>query len=182
LHDLYHGLRKSRTIFARFHLGDILNRLYTIFLPTAKTKQLKLSYSLDESIPSYLLGDAKRIYQCLLDLISNAIKFNIQGEVLINASLVNLSEKQAVVRFSVFDTGIGIAEDMQHEIYEEYVKVARSNQTQTQGHGRGLGLSRVKYLVDLMQGELWLESQIGVGSCFCITIPCQVSIDQLNKI
>jgi len=178
LHDLYHGLRKSRTIFARFNLADILERLYKIFLPTAKTKHLNFSYSLDNTIPNYLIGDTKRIYQCLLDLIGNAMKFTTQGEVVINVSLSSQSIQQAIVRFSVRDTGIGIAEDMQHEIYEEFVKVARSNQTQTQGHGRGLGLSRVKYLVDLMQGELWLESQLGQGSCFNMAIPCQISIDQ----
>ena len=180
MHDLYHGLRKSRTIFARFHLGDILNRLYTIFLPTAKTKQLKLSYSLDESIPSYLLGDAKRIYQCLLDLVSNAVKFTSQGGVTLNVSLSSQSENKAIIHFSVKDTGIGIADDMQDEIYEAFFKVARSNQTQTHGHGRGLGLSRVKYLVDIMSGELWLESELGRGSCFHMAIPCQISIDQVH--
>lgn len=178
LYDLFQGTRKGKTIFARFDLSELLTRIYELYKPVCKAKQIDFIQDYDSNIPAYLKGDAKRIYQCLVDLVSNAVRFTNTGSVTMSVKLLNTTKQKAVVRFSIVDTGIGIPEDKQREIYEEFVKVAPSNATSS--HGRGLGLSRVQHLVDLMQGELWLESKVAKGSCFNMTLPLSISIDQCD--
>jgi signal transduction histidine kinase len=119
-------------------------------------------------IPPVLLGDAGRLRQILLNLLSNAIKFTQHGEVLLRASLLEQEGEQVVVKFSVSDSGIGIAREQQESIFEAFVQ-ADSSTTRKYG-GTGLGLSICKRLVTMMHGQMWLESRPGQGSTFHFTI------------
>lgn len=176
IHDLYAGTRPGVTIFSRFNLSDITSRIYSINLTTAKLKGLIFTYTYDTSIPKYLIGDGKQIYQCLLDLVSNAIRFTKKGSVNINIVCVNNENDKVIVRFEVKDTGVGIPENKQREIYEAFVKINPSNKGGERG--RGLGLTRVNAIAKLQKGDLWFTSTLGEGSCFNLAIPFSIAVDQ----
>lgn len=178
IYDLYAGIRPGRTIFSRFDLPDILKRIYNVNLMVASFKKLNFTYEYDECIPNYLIGDSKKVYQCLLDLVGNAIRFTHKGSVHLSAKYIRKEEDKVIVRFQVIDTGIGIPDDKQDEIYEAFVKVAPSNRGGERG--RGLGLTRVNQLATVMKGELWFKSEVGKGSCFNLSLPFSVSIDQAS--
>ncbi|NWK78657.1 response regulator [Aquitalea sp. LB_tupeE] len=134
----------------------------------AEQKGLELACRMAPDIPPVLLGDPGRLRQILLNLLSNAIKFTQHGEVLLRASLLEQEGEQVVVKFSVSDSGIGIAREQQESIFEAFVQ-ADSSTTRKYG-GTGLGLSICKRLVSMMQGQMWLESRPGHGSTFHFTI------------
>ena len=176
LYSLYEDQRNGYTIFSRFDLPKIINHVFNINLASAKIKDLTYTYSYDDSIPSYLLGDSKKVYQCLLDLLSNAVRFTTDGIVRLVIECLDKNQKQVVVRFSVIDTGEGIPKEKQGEIYEAFVKAKPSNKGGERG--RGLGLTRVNTHANQMGGELRFNSELGKGSCFRLTLPFKVSLDQ----
>ena len=176
LYDLYQGSRPGISVFIRFDLADIVQRIYDVNLAAAKTKELSYTYDYDESIPNYLLGDGKRVYQCLLDLLSNAVRFTMCGSVHLAVKCLNRVDNKVVIRFTVTDTGIGIPADKQQDIYDAFVKLTPSNRGGERG--RGLGLTRVNQYATQVGGELRFESSVGKGSCFILVLPFTVSIDQ----
>ncbi len=133
----------------------------------AQEKNLELLYEIDEAIPDNLIGDPGRLRQIVLNLISNAVKFTLQGEVALNVSLESQTADSAVLHFAVRDTGIGIPADKQELVFAAFSQ-ADSSTTRRFG-GTGLGLSISKQLVGLMNGKIWLESELGQGSCFHFT-------------
>lgn len=176
--DLYAGKFEGRTIFARFDLPDLTRRAFDFDLAAAKVKKLEYAYSYDENIPAFLVGDGKRVYQCILDLLGNAIQFTDSGKVDFSVNLLSCTEKQAVIRFRVTDTGIGIPEDKLDSIHQDFVKLKASNRGGERG--RGLGLSRVYRYAASVDGELNIESSIGTGSIFSLVISFNISLDQSN--
>ncbi|MEG6551193.1 PAS domain-containing protein [Desulfocurvibacter africanus] len=136
----------------------------------AEQKGLLLECRLDEHIPNDLLGDAGRLRQILVNLVGNALKFTRQGGVLL---LVEMEETQAVgqgdirLLFSVSDTGIGIDKATFRTIFENFTRLDNS----AEQVGTGLGLSICRRLVEMMGGRIWLESEVGVGSTFHVSLP-----------
>jgi signal transduction histidine kinase/CheY-like chemotaxis protein len=155
----------------REHLGTTTKTLAL----RAHQKGLELAYAVHPDVPDILHGDAGRLRQILVNLVGNAIKFTEQGEVVVDIqpvptppTVTSESQETMTLRFAVRDTGIGIPPDKQQMILEPFVQ-ADGSTTRTYG-GTGLGLAISKRLVELMDGQLWIDSEVGRGSTFSFTI------------
>jgi len=151
-----------------FDLPSAMEEAAEIVAAMADSKKLKFSCAVDPDVPSLLRGDPGRLRQVLINLANNAIKFTEVGEVAVRASLQAQSEARATVRFSVSDTGIGIEADRLDKLFRSFSQVDAST-TRKYG-GTGLGLAICKRLVELMGGQIGLDSQPGRGSTFWFTI------------
>jgi CheY-like chemotaxis protein/nitrogen-specific signal transduction histidine kinase len=138
----------------------------------AAAKNVELIVNVHPDVPAYVLGDPQRIRQCLINLIGNAIKFTRSGEIVCEVSVVELHDASASLRFSVRDTGIGIAADSLKSLFEPFVQ-ADSSTTRHFG-GTGLGLSIVRRLVQMMGGETGVTSELGKGSTFWFVLSMTV--------
>ncbi len=150
-----------------FSLRDTVERCLVGAQVRAEEKGLKISYRVDSAVPDCLIGDPGRLRQVLTNLVGNAIKFCQQGEISVEVDLVSLENDEVLLHVRVTDTGIGIAEEACQRIFEQFEQ-ADSSTTRKFG-GTGLGLAISKKLVELMDGKIWVESQLGVGSCFHFT-------------
>ncbi|NTW81545.1 MAG: response regulator, partial [Geobacteraceae bacterium] len=130
-------------------------------------KGLTIRLNVDHVVPTCLIGDSGRLRQILTNLVGNAIKFCHQGQVTIDVGLASQEQDEIVLAVRVTDTGIGIAEEACQRIFNQFEQ-ADSSTTRKFG-GTGLGLAISKKLVELMNGKIWVESQLGVGSCFYFT-------------
>ncbi|MGM0415239.1 MAG: response regulator, partial [Bacillota bacterium] len=158
-----------------FNLVNTVESIAEMMAIKAYNKELELPCRISPIIPEYLIGDQGRLKQILINIIGNAIKFTKEGEVSIQVDLFNKLEKQNKVKimFEVTDTGIGIPKERQEEIFASFTQADSSN-TREYG-GTGLGLAISKELVELMEGEIWLESNLGDGSSFYFTVSLSVS-------
>ena len=149
-------------------LGDALKSLAV----RAHSKQLELLLDVGAEVPEWVVADRGRLRQVIINLVSNSIKFTYAGEVVVNVSLVGKSasvhEQSVELKFSVTDTGIGIAQDKQRLIFEPFEQADAS--TTRQFGGTGLGLTIVQRLVDLMGGQIDVASNLGRGSTFHFTL------------
>ena len=159
-----------------FDLRPLLDEVADTMAPQALQKGLELTTDLSSKIPTHLIGDAMRIKQVLLNLAGNALKFTDQGEILISASLVAQTRREAHLEFSVKDTGIGIPPDKQAAIFEGFTQADEST-TRKYG-GTGLGITISQQLVELMGGQLCLESREHVGTTFRFTLAFDRPLDQ----
>nr|WP_245250112.1 transporter substrate-binding domain-containing protein [Methanolobus bombayensis] len=151
-----------------FNLTDVLESFVSTMNLRAHSKGLELTLSVEDNVPSLLRGDKGRLVQILTNLTGNAIKFTSEGEVKIHVSVGFETDKSIILLFTVSDTGIGIPEDRIEHIFEKFSQVDASN-TRRFG-GTGLGLSISKQLVEMMGGEIGVNSQEGKGSDFWFTI------------
>ena len=133
----------------------------------ASEKGLELACEIDPEIPEVLVGDPGRLRQILMNLVGNALKFTHVGEVVVSAEQESRQGNRIVLHFQVRDTGIGIAADKHDKIFEAFTQ-AESSTTRRYG-GTGLGLTICRQLVDLMGGQIWMESTPGLGSSFHFT-------------
>ncbi|KAF0200877.1 MAG: multi-sensor hybrid histidine [Bacteroidetes bacterium] len=151
-----------------FELQACIEDTLDLFALKAIEKGLDLLYLIEADVTPVLLGDANRLRQVLVNLVSNAIKFTPQGEVYISVQTLQQTGDQLELRFAVKDSGIGIAQDMLPAIFEAFTQ-ADSSTTRKYG-GTGLGLAISKRIVNLMGGEIWAESEPGKGTTFYFTI------------
>jgi two-component system sensor histidine kinase/response regulator len=159
-----------------FDLRTVVEEVGDLLAEQAHTKGLELVTVLPPEIPTAVQGDPGRIRQILTNLVANAIKFTESGEVVVRADVADQTEGEAVVRFEVADTGIGIAAPARAAIFEPFSQ-ADTSTTRTYG-GTGLGLAISKQLVELMGGQIALESEPGRGSRFSFTVPLREQPDQ----
>lgn len=150
-----------------FDINDLFKGLYSTFAKLASGKGLTLTYNIDTNIPSPLIGDRVRLNQVFTNLIGNAIKFTEKGEVKFSAGLVRKTDRNATIKFTVSDTGIGIPKSMHVDIFNEFTQVHKGK---LRAAGTGLGLAISQRLVKLMGGEVALESDEGKGTSFFFTL------------
>ncbi|WP_286878076.1 PAS domain-containing hybrid sensor histidine kinase/response regulator, partial [Methanosaeta sp. UBA458] len=131
-------------------------------------KRIKFSYKIEENVPQFIMGDPTRLCQILINLLNNALKFTEQGEIAVSVSNTNLDDGGYEIHFAVKDTGIGIPEDKMSRLFRSFSQVDAS--TARKYGGTGLGLAISKKLTEMMNGRMWVESAVGVGSVFHFTI------------
>jgi signal transduction histidine kinase/CheY-like chemotaxis protein/ligand-binding sensor domain-containing protein len=155
-----------------FDLRAEIESALELLAPRAAEKGLNLIFRYAPDTPRRLVGDAGRVRQVVLNLASNAIKFTERGQVLVEVSCLEQTQRDALIRISVQDTGIGIPEDRQTEIFHKFTQ-ADSSTTRRYG-GTGLGLAIAQQLIGLMGGMLSLKSLPGEGSTFWVELrlPC----------
>jgi hypothetical protein len=149
-------------------IAAVVHEAMSALAVSAEKKGLHLRHEISTGIPPVLLGDPTRLRQVLLNLVNNAIKFTEDGYVEVRASVQRMDPSEAVIKFSVVDTGIGMSTQQTEAALEAFCQ-ADGSITRRYG-GTGLGLSISRRLVSLMGGELWVESQPGEGSKFHFTV------------
>ncbi|AMV25281.1 Signal transduction histidine-protein kinase BarA [Gemmata sp. SH-PL17] len=150
-----------------FALRDALGDTLKTVAVRAQGKGLELACQINDDVPDGLIGDAGRVRQVVINLVGNAIKFTEAGEVVVRVALEEHTDRDALLHFTVTDTGIGIPGDKLGAIFEPFVQ-ADGSTTRKYG-GTGLGLTISVRLVELMGGRIWAESTLGVGSTFHFT-------------
>lgn len=151
-----------------FSLRGLCNSIETMFYHRAREKNLSFSLFIQDNIPDTLNGDAVRLTQILVNLISNAIKFTQKGGISLNISTLSQNNDKVRLRFSVKDSGIGISTDKLETIFDRFQQ-GETDTTRKYG-GTGLGLSIVKNLVQLQGGDITVESEPGKGTEFIFEI------------
>ncbi|MFO0918174.1 MAG: response regulator [Planctomycetaceae bacterium] len=159
-----------------FDLHETVADAVRILSVRSSQSGLELNYDLDRNVPSQVIGDAGRLRQVIVNLVGNAIKFTSEGEVFIKVRVEERLAHTVRLHFAVTDTGIGITPEQQRRIFTSFSQA--DNSITRRFGGTGLGLSISSELVRLMQGNIWVESQIGHGSTFHFTadfsLPCEI--------
>ncbi|MEM6735922.1 MAG: response regulator [Bacteroidota bacterium] len=150
--------------YTEVNLQGLANKIIKAHEAVAKEKNIRLLYEFDEKIHPLLLADSTRIYQIFNNLINNALKFTSKGYVKLIASLVEDTDNVQDIRFEVIDTGIGILPEKQGLIFERFTQ-ARSSTTREYG-GTGLGLAIIKKILNMINSEIYLDSEVGQGTRF----------------
>jgi TMAO reductase system sensor TorS len=150
-----------------FQLSDILDRTCDVIQNKASEKGLGLSCTASPSVPARLNGDPTRLRQVLFNLTGNAIKFTDSGSVALSVDLTSTDGENALLHFSISDTGVGVSSDKLGAIFDAFTQADSS--TTRQFGGTGLGLAISKELVHMMGGRIWAESMPGKGSIFHFT-------------
>ncbi len=154
-----------------FDLRQLLEEAVLLFVDCMHEGKLELISFIPNDVETSLLGDPTRLRQILGNLLSNAIKFTEKGEVSVKVEFVEEVDEKYVLKFFVRDTGVGIPEFTQGNLFDQFTQADSS--TSRKYGGSGLGLSVCKELVELHGGEIGLKSSFGLGTCFWFTIPFQ---------
>ena len=147
-----------------FGLRDFMAETMTTMAYQAHKKGLEFAYYIPPEAPDNVRGDKGRLRQILINLLGNSIKFTSNGEIIVNVGLESLTEDGIYLHFSVHDSGIGIPPEKLNNIFKPFEQVDAS--TTREYGGTGLGLAIVYKLVEMMQGRIWVESEVGSGSDF----------------
>jgi CheY-like chemotaxis protein len=158
---------KLRLDRAPFYLGATVEETASLFALEARTKGLEFTCSLAPNLPKVAVGDPGRLGQVLTNLLGNAVKFTDCGKISVTVELMSELHDSMNIRFSVRDTGVGIAREQQQRVFESFIQVDGSS-TRKYG-GTGLGLSICKQLVELLGGEIGVDSEPDTGSRFWFT-------------
>ncbi len=150
-----------------FALRDALANMLNTLANRAHSKDLELVYEVSPDVHDALIGDVYRVQQVILNLAGNAIKFTEQGEIAVSVSLLDRTDQNTTLQFSVRDTGIGISPEKVETIFKPFEQADAS--TTRRFGGTGLGLTISVQLVELMGGRIWAESRVGKGSTFYFT-------------
>ena len=161
---------------------EIEQRIFTLQTCIDQSVELVRSHAAEKDIPIYfepkgnlpynIISDSKRLGQILNNLLANAVKFTLQGHIILEVSYKDVSPFAGELQFAITDTGIGIPEEKQNRLFKAFSQVDAST-TRRYG-GTGLGLKISSRLVELMGGRIWVESQENVGSTFYFTIQCTI--------
>ncbi|MGD9224222.1 MAG: response regulator, partial [Desulfobacteraceae bacterium] len=154
-----------------FDLDRLLEQLADMFSNRVNQKDLELIIAADQQVPRLLTGDAGRLIQVLTNLVENAVKFTVSGEIFIGVEPADQTEKvpgQEALKFTVSDTGCGMTADVLPTLFDPFTQ-ADGYLTRTH-EGAGLGLAICQRLVELMGGRIWVESTLGRGSTFSFTV------------
>jgi two-component system, sensor histidine kinase and response regulator len=152
----------------KFDLDKVFENVSTLYTPSATNKGIDINFDIGELVPDVLKGDSLRLEQIIANLITNAIKFTTRGEVNVAVTLEEEQEDKVKLHFSVSDTGIGLTKEQTGRLFTAFTQA--DNSTTRKYGGTGLGLTITKQFVELMNGNIWVESEYGEGSTFHFTI------------
>ena len=162
---------KMRFEAAEFHLEDVMENLADLSIVKAQDKGLELLFDIGSDVPTALVGDSLRLGQVLINLVGNAIKFTDHGEITVGIHTLDFEPEtkssKIHLRFDITDTGVGLSEEQRNKLFSAFSQ-ADASTTRKYG-GTGLGLTISKRLVELMDGEIGVQSRLGVGSTFTFT-------------
>jgi signal transduction histidine kinase/CheY-like chemotaxis protein/HPt (histidine-containing phosphotransfer) domain-containing protein/streptogramin lyase len=161
-----------------FDFQKLVHHVGQLLVPACEPKGVELLIRFDPQAPSWVSGDAGRIRQVLLNLVGNAAKFTERGYVLVNISAIEMEETSVRIKVEVEDTGVGISEEFQKQIFDKFTQEGAASD---RAKGTGLGMAISFRLVEMMQGRLELDSQLGKGSKFSFEIPLEVVEQQLSE-
>jgi PAS domain S-box-containing protein len=150
-----------------FHLDAVLDNLSTVVSQKAQEKNLEFLVAAPQDLPPVLVGDPLRLGQVLINLVNNAVKFTDHGEIVVTVTLEERVSDRVKLKFTVRDSGIGMTAGHIARLFQAFSQ-ADTSTTRKYG-GTGLGLSISKRLVEMMEGNIWAESEYGCGSTLCFT-------------
>ncbi|HEY8905634.1 MAG TPA: response regulator [Rhodoferax sp.] len=159
-----------------FELDDVLEQLSSLMAFRAEGQGIELAYRVEPGIPAVLVGDALRLGQILTNLVSNALKFSSGGNVVVGVDSTAVNESQVELHFYVSDEGIGMTDEQVSLMFQPFIQADAS--TTRRFGGTGLGLAICRHLVGLFGGNIWVESEVGVGSTFHFTARLQHDVDR----
>lgn len=166
---------------APFEIKQAVNDSASLIRSKAQEKQVDLRITFDQNLPQYVSGDVVRLRQVLINLMNNAVKFTESGYIHIDLKLIEKSSKQSEIEFTVTDTGIGIKEEKLKDLFQPF-KQLDSSTTRKYG-GTGLGLVICKRFIEIMKGDIWVDSTFGEGTSFHFKIPFEnVTPQQIAEI
>lgn len=173
---------EEKRVVLESHTFNVSDELHTIkdslqFIANRNKNHIRIE--IDEAIPEFLIGDKLRLSQIFMNLVSNALKFTANGEVMIKARQVKVDHSRHFIKFCIIDNGIGIAPEDQEKIFEKFVQIERK---ENDYQGTGLGLSIVKRLIELFDSEIHLESKQGEGTEFSFTIALEYNPEKTREI
>ncbi|GAA4465337.1 hypothetical protein GCM10023093_17360 [Nemorincola caseinilytica] len=163
-----------------FSMREVLQSVRDMLMLKAEERHIELRTSVDDALPRKLTGDPTRVNQVLINLAGNAVKFTEQGYVSVHISLAREEGSKLWVRFDVTDTGIGIAKEHIDSIFDSFTQAGA--ETTRKFGGTGLGLTICRQLVSLMGGEMTVQSQLGKGTTFTVTIPFDRAAEQTDEV
>lgn len=155
-----------------FNLHNVINETIKLLTPKAIEKGIELTANIDGSVPLFAKGDPVRLKQVMINLTNNAIKFTKTGYVKIEAETIEQENKVRKYLFKIVDTGIGIPENAREKIFIDYLQADET--TTRKFGGTGLGLPISKRLIEMMHGQIGLESEVGKGTTFWFTISLDI--------
>lgn len=155
-----------------FKHNQLIDSLHMMLGRVAEDKHIELIFDVSPTIPERITGDPVRINQVLLNLLSNAVKFTSDGHVILHVKLIQ-EDEQTKLHYQVEDTGIGLTQEQQDRLFQRFSQ-ADSSTTRKYG-GTGLGLAIAKLLIELMEGEIWIESKVNLGSKFNVVLPLKTT-------
>jgi signal transduction histidine kinase/CheY-like chemotaxis protein len=162
-----------------FNLEEVLENMANMVPAKAREKHLEVLFATAPDVPLSLIGDPLRLGQILLNLTNNAIKFTEEGEIVISTKLLRKNTDTVTLEFSVRDTGIGMTAEQAATLFQPFTQ-ADSSTTRKYG-GTGLGLTISKRLVEMMAGEIWVESEPGRGSTFIFHAEFGLASQEIKK-
>jgi len=154
---------------APFRLSDLIDRVVQIGSVSIGAKPVVLSHEISPDLEAEYYGDSQRLHQVLLNLVSNAVKFTLEGSVKLQVRILDMGDREPALQFAVADTGIGMSGEAAARIFDKFVQ-ADSSTTRRFG-GTGLGLSIARSFAELMGGTLTVASTENVGSVFTFVVP-----------
>lgn len=174
------GIPIHRTLFS---VSDVVDEIIQMFWYRAREKNLMIISSVAAEVPNYIIGDASKIRQVLINLVGNAVKFTEEGEVIISVGVKEETDNDVLLRFEVKDTGKGLSEEDREKIFKAFERGKNAEERRVEG--AGLGLAICKQLIDLMEGEIGVESSINEGAKFWFEIkfekPTEVSLPKVRE-
>jgi signal transduction histidine kinase/CheY-like chemotaxis protein len=162
-----------------FDLLKMIEDLIQLEKPAIRSHDLEIKQSIDPNIPRYIVSDKTKLQRILINLIGNAIKFTEKGYIELAADLHKINAKKATIIFSVRDTGIGISEEDQKQIFERFFRISPSYRGQYLGSG--IGLHIVQKYVQLLGGKIKVHSVFGKGTTFLVTFSFPIAKDPIES-
>ncbi|MBT4804054.1 MAG: PAS domain-containing protein [Legionellales bacterium] len=164
----------------KINLKTIISNIIDISIPAAYDKKIAIKFDFDKNIPKEVISDPIRVHRIVLNLVSNAVKFTNKGSIEIGVYVAQEDDNKMVLKFSFKDTGVGIPKDQHDQIFTKFNKLEESCSSSTY-QGLGLGLSIVKDFINDLNGEIYVTSEVGIGSEFVAYLPFKIVLVENEK-